>query len=51
MMTYIQIEMNQPSMGGNCKKLIMKIYKPKQKNIIKLMTYINNKLKLNKDGK
>jgi hypothetical protein len=29
----------------------MKIYKPKQKNIIKLMKYINNKLKTNKNGK
>ena len=29
----------------------MKIYKPKEKNIIKLMRYINNKFKINKNGK
>ncbi len=29
----------------------MKIYKPKQKNIIKLMRYINKKLKTRKNGK
>lgn len=29
----------------------MKIYKPKEKNIIKLMRYINNKFKTNKNGK
>lgn len=29
----------------------MKIYKPKQKNIIKLMRYINNNFKIKKNGK
>lgn len=29
----------------------MKIYKPKEKNIIKLMRYINNKFKTIKNGK
>ena len=29
----------------------MKTYKPKQKNIIKLMRYINNKIKIRKNGK
>jgi len=29
----------------------MKTYKPKQKNIIKLMRYINNKIKTIQNGK
>jgi|MDSZ01.1.fsa_nt_gb hypothetical protein len=50
-MIYILIEMNQLFKVGCYKKVGMKIYKPKQKNIIKLMTYINNKLKTIKNGK